>query len=95
MDYYRTTLYNLSQQFLLTERNALFYFLEVCKGIDYIHSKGYLHKDIKTENICISDDGHIKIIDFGLSNKSISGSDGTYRAPDILNGEYNSEYSDH
>jgi serine/threonine protein kinase len=95
MDYYRTTLYNLSQQFLLTERNALFYFLEVCKGIDYIHSKGYLHKDIKTENICISDDGHIKIIDFGLSNKSISGSDGTYRAPDILNGEYNSEYSEH
>jgi serine/threonine protein kinase len=91
MDYYGISLYTLSQHNVLTERAALFYFLEVCKGIDYIHSKGYLHKDIKTENVCISNDGHVKIIDFGLSDTAIHGTDGTYRAPDILNTSYNDD----
>jgi len=41
---------------------------QVCKGLDYAHSKGVIHRDIKPENIIrIRDTGRIKIVDFGIS----------------------------
>lgn len=38
---------------------------EILTGLDYIHSSGYAHNDLKTENILIVGNGHIKITDFG------------------------------
>lgn len=48
---------------------------EVCKGLDYIHRKrgpdgrclGIVHRDISPENILISCEGEVKIIDFGIA----------------------------
>ncbi len=41
--------------------------LLVCTGLEYIHTHGIIHGDIKPENILISPDGAVKIADFGLS----------------------------
>ena len=50
----------------LTEEAAHYIFTELLKGVKEIHSRGYYHWDIKLENILLTDDFKIKIIDFGF-----------------------------
>ena len=38
-------------------------------GLKYMHENGYVHRDIKADNILVNDKGIIKLCDFGISNK--------------------------
>ncbi|KAI8896023.1 kinase-like domain-containing protein [Globomyces pollinis-pini] len=49
---------------VMTEQKAKNYFFQICKGLDYMHSKGIFHRDIKPENILIKENT-IKLADFG------------------------------
>ena len=43
---------------------------EILDAVDYLHKKGLIHNDLKPDNILVSNIGsHIRIIDFGLSDK--------------------------
>lgn len=42
-------------------------FMRVAHGLDAMHQAGYIHTDIKPNNIMVGNDGEVKIIDFGLS----------------------------
>ena len=42
-------------------------FIQCLKSLEFVHSKGIIHRDIKPENLFISNDGTIKIGDFGVS----------------------------
>ncbi len=42
---------------------------EVILAIEYLHSIGLVHWDIKPDNILIDSTGHIKITDFGLCGR--------------------------
>jgi serum/glucocorticoid-regulated kinase 2 len=49
------------------EDEARYCFIEILLGIQYLHSKNIIYRDIKPENIMIDMDGNLKIADFGLS----------------------------
>jgi len=42
---------------------------DVAGGLACIHSKGYVHRDVKPGNVLVRPDDHVKLIDFGLAQK--------------------------
>lgn len=51
---------------IFQEPLARFYIVELTCALEYVHKMGFIHRDIKPDNILIDRDGHIKLTDFGL-----------------------------
>ena len=51
----------------LAEAKALEICKQVCNALAAAHKAGVIHRDIKPENIVVADDGHVKVLDFGLA----------------------------
>ena len=84
----------------LSEKLAKFLFRQIILGIEHIHSKNVVHRDIKLENIMIDFNNTIKICDFGIG-KVLKSEDellydkcGTpmYMAPEIILSNENDGY---
>ncbi|KAH6885876.1 kinase-like domain-containing protein [Thelonectria olida] len=46
---------------------AQVYFVQLVSGVSFMHSKGVAHRDLKPENILLSQDGSLKLADFGMA----------------------------
>ena len=53
----------------LDERLIRSFTSQILQGLDYIHSQNVIHRDIKASNILVTEDGRVKISDFGISKK--------------------------
>ncbi len=68
--------------------------VEVCRGLDYAHKRGVIHRDVKPANIRLLPNGSIKIVDFGIARLGESHMTQTglvlgtpsYLAPEVLAG---------
>lgn len=65
--------------------------LDIAHGMQYLHSQGVLHRDLKSENLLLGEDMCVKVADFGISCLesqcgSAKGFTGTYRwmAPEMI-----------
>ena len=91
-------LYNLiADHAPFPEPTAVFYAAECLAGLHYLHERGILYRDLKPENVLLSQDGHCKLADFGLAKMGIDSTNsggfsccGTpeYLAPEVLTGPH-------
>uniref|UniRef100_A0A8C8JNC4 Rho-associated protein kinase n=1 Tax=Oncorhynchus tshawytscha TaxID=74940 RepID=A0A8C8JNC4_ONCTS len=62
-------LVNLTSTYDVPEKWARFYTAEVVMALDAIHSLGFIHRDVKPDNMLLDRHGHLKLADFGTCMK--------------------------
>uniref|UniRef100_A0A8C9VZC2 non-specific serine/threonine protein kinase n=1 Tax=Scleropages formosus TaxID=113540 RepID=A0A8C9VZC2_SCLFO len=62
-------LVNLTSTYDVPEKWAKFYTAEVVLALDAIHSMGFIHRDVKPDNMLLDCYGHLKLADFGTCMK--------------------------
>lgn len=71
-------LVSLMSDYEIPEKWAMFYTMEVVLALDTIHSMGFVHRDVKPDNMLLDKYGHLKLADFGTCMKMDS--DGLVRS---------------
>jgi serine/threonine protein kinase/TolA-binding protein len=56
-----------------TLQQRLSLFLQVCEAVAYAHAHLVVHRDLKPTNICVTADGRVKLLDFGIAKLLQSG----------------------
>lgn len=66
----------------ITEEWAIFYTMEVVLALDTIHNMGFVHRDVKPDNMLLDSCGHLKLADFGTCMRM--GADGLVRSSNAV-----------
>ncbi|XP_012943125.1 rho-associated protein kinase 2 [Aplysia californica] len=84
-------LVNLMSNYDVPEKWAKFYCAEVVLALDAIHSMGFVHRDVKPDNMLLDANGHLKLTDFGtcmrMDRDGLVHSDTAVGTPDYISPE--------
>ena len=79
----------------LNEKEVVQLGIDMCKALELCHNKSIIHRDIKPQNIFVSENGDYKLGDFGIARtieKTTGGMSRTgtynYMAPEVLRGDH-------
>lgn len=75
-------LVSLMSNYDIPEKWAKFYTMEIVLALDVIHGMGFVHRDVKPDNMLIDKYGHLKLADFGTCMRM--GHDGLVRASNAV-----------
>jgi eukaryotic-like serine/threonine-protein kinase len=73
----------LREEGVLRVSDALAMVLQACRGLDYAHRNGVVHRDVKPGNLLRADDGVVKLADFGIA-KAISEESGITQVGSVI-----------
>lgn len=99
MDLQRCSVFAVLCQRGIPEEYAINITCETLKALIYLHSKGFIHRDVKCENLLLGWNGEVKLADFGLAtrtNKRNRDRLGTskWMAPEVIREQYYDEKID-
>ncbi|OJJ48319.1 hypothetical protein ASPZODRAFT_63011 [Penicilliopsis zonata CBS 506.65] len=63
----RGELFEIARRKYIRVEDQMCFFKQILQGVAYLHDKGIAHRDIKLENILLTEEGHLKITDFGVA----------------------------
>ena len=66
--------FHLQAEGRFTKERARFYSAEVILGLQFLHSHGIIHRDLKLENVLLTAGGHIKLVNLGTAKVKIRNS---------------------
>ncbi|KAI9247525.1 kinase-like domain-containing protein [Sporodiniella umbellata] len=99
MDLMRCSVFAVLCQRGMPEEHTLHIACESLKALHYLHTKGFIHRDIKCENLLLGWNGEVKLADFGLATRSSRRNRdrlGTskWMAPEVIREQYYTEKID-
>ncbi|XP_061633379.1 striated muscle preferentially expressed protein kinase isoform X3 [Phyllopteryx taeniolatus] len=89
-------LHSLIDRFRYSEDDVVHYLVQILQGVEYFHNRRVLHLDLKPDNIMVTNQNTIKIVDFGsarsfnplsLKQQDLSAVTLEYMAPEVVKGE--------
>ncbi len=93
-----------SKNGILSKRESMNFAMQICRALEHAHSKHVIHRDIKPQNIVLTESGKIKVADFGIAraaNNTTTVNSGQYAvgsahylSPEQARGGYTDNRSD-
>ena len=82
--------YHLGKRIMFTEDQSRFIIACLVVALEYIHLNRIIHRDIKPENLVFSNEGYVKVTDFGIAktyqkeNSHETSGTPSYMAPEVI-----------